>query len=71
MKLLKTVSIRFQLRGFFNGNEYYRFVYQVYEDVRLVGAPPSAVGKFGGDTDNWMWPRHTGDFLNLPDLFCT
>jgi hypothetical protein len=48
--------------SFFEGNEYYRFVYQVYEDVRLVGAPPSAIGKFGGDTDNWMWPRHTGDF---------
>lgn len=53
-----TVSVK----GFYNGNEYYRFVYQVYEDIRLVGAPPSAIGKFGGDTDNWMWPRHTGDF---------
>lgn len=50
------------VKGFYNGNEFYRFVYQVYEDVRLVGAPPSAIGKFGGDTDNWMWPRHTGDF---------
>jgi hypothetical protein len=48
--------------SFFNGNEYYLFVYQVYTDVRLVGAPPSSIGKFGGDTDNWMWPRHTGDF---------
>lgn len=48
--------------SFFEGNEYYRFQYMVYEDVRLVGAPPSAIGKFGGDTDNWMWPRHTGDF---------
>ncbi len=47
---------------FFEGNEYYLFVYQTYTDVRLVGAPPSAIGKFGGDTDNWMWPRHTGDF---------
>jgi len=46
----------------FNGNQYFLYVYQVFEDVRLVGAPPSAVGKFGGDTDNWMWPRHTGDF---------
>ncbi|MHC1777889.1 MAG: S46 family peptidase [Lentimicrobium sp.] len=53
-----TVSVK----GFYNGNEYYRFVYEDYEDVRLVGAPPSAIGKFGGDTDNWMWPRHTGDF---------
>lgn len=50
------------VKSFFNGNEYYLFVYQTYEDVRLVGAPPSSVGKFGGDTDNWMWPRHTGDF---------
>ena len=44
------------------GNQYFLFVYKVYEDIRLVGAPPSAIGKFGGDTDNWMWPRHTGDF---------
>ena len=50
------------IKSFFQGNEYYMFVYQVYKDVRLVGAPPSAIGKFGGDTDNWMWPRHTGDF---------
>ena len=50
------------VKGFYNGNEYYMFVYQVYKDIRLVGAPPSAIGKFGGDTDNWMWPRHTGDF---------
>ena len=50
------------IKGFFEGNEYYMFVYQVFPDVRLVGTPPSAVGKFGGDTDNWMWPRHTGDF---------
>jgi hypothetical protein len=46
----------------FEGNEFYIFVYKTYRDVRLVGAPPSAIGKFGGDTDNWMWPRHTGDF---------
>jgi len=50
------------VKSFYNGNEFYRFVYIVYSDVRLVGAPPSAIGKFGGDTDNWMWPRHTGDF---------
>ena len=48
--------------SFFNGNEYYLFLYEVYKDVRLVGAPPSSIGKFGADTDNWMWPRHTGDF---------
>lgn len=47
---------------FFYGNNYYLFIYEVFTDVRLVGAPPSNIGKFGGDTDNWMWPRHTGDF---------
>jgi hypothetical protein len=46
----------------FNGNSFYLFIYKVYEDVRFVGAPPSSIGKFGADTDNWMWPRHTGDF---------
>jgi hypothetical protein len=50
------------VKSFFGGNEYYMFVYQTFKDVRLVGAPPSSIGKFGGDTDNWMWPRHTGDF---------
>ncbi|GAB4314663.1 MAG: S46 family peptidase [Bacteroidales bacterium] len=50
------------VKSFFEGNEFYRFVYEVYTDVRLVGAPPSDIGKYGGDTDNWMWPRHTGDF---------
>lgn len=53
-----TVSVR----TFYSGNEYYYFVYQDYSDVRLVGTPPSSIGKFGGDTDNWEWPRHTGDF---------
>jgi len=51
-----------QVKPFFYGNEYYLFVYEVFKDVRLVGAPPSSIGKFGGETDNWMWPRHTGDF---------
>ncbi len=50
------------VRSFFEGNEYYLFVYEIYNDVRLVGAPPSSIGKYGADTDNWMWPRHTGDF---------
>ena len=50
------------VRSFFHGNEFYLFVYETFNDVRLVGAPPSSVGKYGGDTDNWMWPRHTGDF---------
>lgn len=53
-----TVSVR----PFFQGNEYYYFVYQDFKDVRLVGTPPESIGKFGGDTDNWEWPRHTGDF---------
>ncbi len=48
--------------SFFNGNEYYLFLYEAYKDVRLVGTPPNSIGKFGADTDNWMWPRHTGDF---------
>ena len=50
------------VRGFFEGNQYYLFITETYKDIRLVGAPPSAIGNFGKDTDNWMWPRHTGDF---------
>lgn len=50
------------VRPFFEGNNYYLFVTQTFNDVRLVGAPPSSIGNFGKDTDNWMWPRHTGDF---------
>ena len=50
------------VRQFFGGNDFYLLVYEKYTDVRLVGAPPSSIGKFGADTDNWMWPRHTGDF---------
>lgn len=50
------------IRSFFEGNQYVLFVTEVYKDVRLVGAPPSSIGKFGSDTDNWVWPRHTGDF---------
>ena len=50
------------VEALYYGNQYFLFIYEVFEDVRLVFAPPSAVGKFGGDTDNWMWPRHTGDF---------
>jgi hypothetical protein len=50
------------VKSFYHGNEFYLFVYETYRDVRLVGTPPESVGKFGGDTDNWMWPRHTGDF---------
>jgi hypothetical protein len=50
------------VRGFFEGNQYYMFITETYRDIRLVGAPPSSIGNFGKDTDNWMWPRHTGDF---------
>ena len=51
-----------QVQPFYNSNVYYLIVYKTYTDVRFVGAPPSSIGKFGADTDNWMWPRHTGDF---------
>ncbi|WP_291911357.1 S46 family peptidase [Chitinophaga sp. CB10] len=50
------------IKPFFEGNKYYLFVTETYKDVRLVGTPPSSIGKFGSDTDNWVWPRHTGDF---------
>ncbi len=50
------------IRPFYNGNQYYLFITVTYKDVRFVGAPPSSIGKFGADTDNWVWPRHTGDF---------
>ena len=55
-------GIRATVEALYYGNQYFLFVYREYSDVRLVGAPPSSIGKFGGDTDNWMWPRHTGDF---------
>ena len=51
-----------KIKPFYYGNQYFLFVNEVFEDVRLVGVPPESIGKFGGDTDNWMWPRHTGDF---------
>lgn len=50
------------VESYFGGNQFYLLVYEIYNDVRMVGAPPSSIGKFGADTDNWMWPRHTGDF---------
>ena len=50
------------IKPFFQGNKYYMMITETFKDIRLVGAPPSNIGKFGGDTDNWMWPRHTGDF---------
>ena len=55
-------SIVGKVYSMFNGNQYIMYVYQIYKDIRLVGAPPESVGKFGGDTDNWEWPRHTGDY---------
>ncbi|MBQ9185237.1 MAG: S46 family peptidase [Bacteroidales bacterium] len=55
-------GIKASVEALFYGNQYFLFVFRVFSDVRLVGAPPSSIGKFGGDTDNWMWPRHTGDF---------
>lgn len=51
-----------QVQPMFEGNQFFLFLYTIYKDVRLVGAPPQSMGKFGGDTDNWMWPRHTADF---------
>ena len=55
-------GIELEIKPFYNGNKYLLFVKKVYSDIRFVGAPPSAVGKFGADTDNWSYPRHTGDF---------
>ena len=54
-----------RVKSFFGGNDFYLLIFETFSDVRLVGAPPSSIGKFGGDTDNWMWPRHTGDFSLL------
>ena len=61
-KRLKNEHKRIQVRPYYANNKYYLITYDVFSDVRLVFAPPGSVGKFGGDTDNWMWPRHTGDF---------
>jgi hypothetical protein len=58
-----------KVKPFFGGNDFYVLTYETFTDVRLVGAPPSSIGKFGGDTDNWMWPRHTGDFA-LYRIYC-
>ena len=58
-----------RIKSFFGGNDFYVLTYETFKDVRLVGAPPSSIGKFGGDTDNWMWPRHTGDFA-LYRIYC-
>lgn len=58
-----------RVKSFFGGNQFYLMTYISYKDIRLVGAPPSSIGKYGGDTDNWMWPRHTGDFT-LFRVYC-
>ena len=58
----KGKGYRASIESMYYGNQFYLFVYRTFRDVRLVGAPPSSIGKFGGDTDNWIWPRHTGDF---------
>ena len=55
-------SYKIDIKPLFYGNQYFMYVFEVFEDIRMVGAPPSSIGKFGGDTDNWVWPRHTGDF---------
>ncbi|NOY36147.1 MAG: S46 family peptidase [Chlorobi bacterium] len=61
-KATDSTNYEASVRSFFAGNAYYLLVYEIFKDVRFVGTPPSSIGKFGGDTDNWMWPRHTGDF---------
>jgi len=61
-KAVEGTHYQAEIKEFYFGNQYYLFIYEVYNDVRLVGAPPESIGNFGGDTDNWMWPRHTGDF---------
>ncbi len=66
---VKNTHYKARVESFYNGNQYFLFINEVFEDVRLVGTPPSSIGKFGGDTDNWMWPRHTGDFA-LFRVYC-
>ena len=61
-KMTEGTHYEAKVKEFFGGNEYYIFITETFKDVRLVGAPPYSIGNFGGDTDNWMWPRHTGDF---------
>ncbi|MDR0657474.1 MAG: S46 family peptidase [Mediterranea sp.] len=60
--IVVTPATVLELKPFYGGNKYYMFIKTVYSDIRIVGAPPSSIGKYGADTDNWMWPRHTGDF---------
>ena len=64
-KAVKGTNLKANIKPFFNGNQYFMSIYKIYKDVRLVGAPTESIGGFGGDTDNWIWPRHTGDFSVL------
>lgn len=64
-KAVEGTNLKVNIKPYFNGNQYFMSVFKIYKDVRLVGAPASSIGKFGGDTDNWTWPRHTGDFSVL------
>lgn len=61
-ELQKTTEYEVSVESFYNGNQYFLMYNEIFKDIRMVGAPPSNIGKFGGDTDNWVWPRHTGDF---------
>lgn len=61
-KAVQGTDLKAQVKDMFEGNQFFLLVYKIYQDVRLVGAPPQSMGKFGGDTDNWVWPRHTADF---------
>ncbi|MDL2251811.1 S46 family peptidase [Odoribacter sp. OttesenSCG-928-J03] len=61
-KAVEGTDLHANVKSYFNGNQFFMSVFKIYKDIRLVGVPPSAIGKFGGDTDNWTWPRHTGDF---------
>ena len=62
MKAVEGTHYDAKIKPFFNGNQFFLFVTETFKDIRLVGAPPNSIGNFGADTDNWMWPRHTGDF---------
>lgn len=61
-QVTRGTNLSAQVQSMFNGNQFFLFVYKVYRDIRLVGVPPQSIGKFGGESDNWVWPRHTGDF---------
>lgn len=64
-KAVQGTNLQAQVQEMFEGNQFFLLVYKIYRDVRLVGAPAQSMGKFGGDTDNWSWPRHTADFCMM------